>query len=109
MQIAGDIQCLDILLSPEERSRPTTDYTDLEKNQSSIKQQHILKKTTLQTQIYNFKKILTTSTKQLLSIRVMFMSEKYPVFACSADGIALCKSRVQHINKNLWKSNAHIP
>lgn len=30
MQIAGDIQWLDILLSPEERSRPTTDYTDLE-------------------------------------------------------------------------------
>lgn len=30
LQIAGDIQCLDILLSPEERSRPTTDYTDLE-------------------------------------------------------------------------------
>lgn len=30
MQIAVDIQCLDILISPEERSRPTTDYTDLE-------------------------------------------------------------------------------
>lgn len=30
LQIAGDIQCLYILLSPEERSRPTTDYTDLE-------------------------------------------------------------------------------
>lgn len=30
MQIAGDIQCLDILLSPEERSKPSTDNTDLE-------------------------------------------------------------------------------
>lgn len=29
-EIAGDIQCLDILFSPEERSRPTTDYTDKE-------------------------------------------------------------------------------
>lgn len=30
MQIAGDIQCLDILLNPEERSKPSTDNTDLE-------------------------------------------------------------------------------
>lgn len=31
----------------------------------------------------------------------LFMSEKYPVFVCSADGIALCKSLVQHIKKKL--------
>lgn len=29
----------------------------------------------------------------------LLMSEKYPAFACSADGIALCKCRVQHIKK----------
>jgi hypothetical protein len=27
------------------------------------------------------------------------MSEKYPVLACSADGIVVCKCKIQHINK----------
>lgn len=38
----------------------------------------------------------------------LLMREKYPIFACSADGIALANAGY-NILKNWWKSNAHIP
>lgn len=199
LQIAGDIQWLDILLSPEERSRPTTDYTDLEnisiinkattyfkennitntnlqlqenidqfyetvtinksdvdnilektEGQSSNKLWHTLRKGLITASNFSeachvidkdrlpsktlMKKIMgknvldehqlppslkwgrkKESIARILYGRILkkqhscksimvrevglLMSEKYPAFACSADGIALCKCRVQHIKK----------